>query len=286
MQCFSLINSYSPSMYKYFFMGIVMLIVSSDTSGQNDYLWDDKGYELVFSDEFNLPDGSQPNPAIWSRKGRNQGTCNRWNSDSEKVVYIKNGSLVCRAIPNKSEPGDTAKMLTGAVWTYGKYEVKYGKIEVRMRTNNREGNFPAAWLKWVPVDWNTDPYAEIDIVEMAGNRGVASQTIHSQLTMKDSKHGQKNNFQKKLNVTKWHIYAVEWTPTYITFAIDGKPVGTYRKSLDKQLLDRGQWTFDVPCYIVLNQALGDGKYVGMSPRLKSTYETRFDWIRVYQKKRK
>ena len=126
-------------------LGLMLLALTADTT---QLYAQDAEWELVFSDEFNLPNGSQPNPNIWSRKFRNPDQCNRWNSDSKKVVYIKNGCLVCRAIPNKYEPKDTAKMLTGSVWTYGKYNVKYGKIEVRMRTNNKEGNFPAAWLKW------------------------------------------------------------------------------------------------------------------------------------------
>ena len=259
---------------------LILLTIAADTSkvDAQEIEW-----KLVFSDEFNLPNGSQPNPNIWSRKYRNPDPCNRWNSDSKKVVYIKNGKLICRAIPNKSEPNDTAKMLTGSIWTYGKYNVKYGKIEVRMKTNNKEGNFPAAWLKWQPSGRKEDPYAEIDIVEMFGNRGTANHNIHSQLTVNNTNHGQKNSFSEKLNVKKWHIYGIEWTPTYVKWTVDGVVVGTYHKSSDKNLLAKGQWTFDTPCYIVLNQSLGDGKYQGMTPKMNSIYETRFDWIRIYEK---
>ena len=75
---------------------------------------DDK-YVLVFSDEFNLPNGSQPDSAKWSRCQRYDSQWNRWVSDSKDVIYIKRGKLVCRAIPNSNEKGDTAKMLTGAI---------------------------------------------------------------------------------------------------------------------------------------------------------------------------
>lgn len=37
-------------------------------------------------------------------------------------------------------------MLAGAVFTKDKFAFKYGKIEVRMRTNLQKGNFPAAWI--------------------------------------------------------------------------------------------------------------------------------------------
>ena len=262
-------------------LGLMLLALTADTT---QLYAQDAEWELVFSDEFNLPNGSQPNPNIWSRKYRNPDQCNRWNSDSKKVVYIKNGCLVCRAIPNKYEPKDTAKMLTGSVWTYGKYNVKYGKIEVRMRTNNKEGNFPAAWLKWQPSGRKDDRYAEIDIVEMFGNRGTANHNIHSQYTVDNANHGLKNSFSEKLNIKRWHIYGIEWAPDYVKWTVDGNTVGIFRKSSDQRLLAKGQWTFDVPCYIVLNQSLGDGKYEGMKPLLNTTYESRFDWIRVYKRK--
>lgn len=70
-------------------------------------------YKLVFCDEFNLSDGSQPDTAIWSCNSQ----WNRWVSDSKDVIYIKRGKLVCRAIPNSNEKGDTAKMLTGDIET-------------------------------------------------------------------------------------------------------------------------------------------------------------------------
>lgn len=65
--------------------------------------------------------------------------------------------------------------------------------------------------------------------------------------------------------------------------IDGVPIGTYKKSGDDNLLRKGQWTFDVPCYIVINQSVGEESVWGMKPDYKTTYETRVDWIRVYQK---
>lgn len=85
-------------------------------------------YKLVFCDEFNLSDGAQPNTAIWSRCQRYNSQWNRWVSDSKDVIYIKRGKLVCRAIPNSNEKGDTAKMLTGAIWTRNKYAFQYGRL--------------------------------------------------------------------------------------------------------------------------------------------------------------
>ena len=56
------------------------------------------------------------------------------------------------------------------------------------------------------------------------------------------------------------------------------------KSSDRREIDEGQWTFDRPFYLLLNQSVGDnGMNEYLSPNIHTVYETRFDWIRVYQK---
>ena len=240
-------------------------------------------WKLVFSDEFNLPNGSQPDPAIWNRAGRNPSQWARWNSKSEKVVFIKNGSLVCRAVPNKWEPADTARMLTGGVNTRDKFEFQYGKVEVRMKTNFIPGNFPAAWL-FKTHSQASNLYGEIDIVEVFSNQKKASHTIHSQYTQTHKPHGLKNTFSKDVDVRKWHVYGIEWTPDYVLWTVDGETTGIYKKPEDKKLLDEGAWTFDYPFFIILNQAVGNGRWKALPyPDTRKTFETRFDWVRVYQK---
>lgn len=109
------------------------------TPQKNRSFADDK-YVLVFSDEFNLPNGSQPDSTKWSRCKRYDSEWNRWVSSSRNVVFIKNGTLICRAIPNTKEKSDTATMLTGAIWTRNKYAFQYGRLLVRMKTNVIMGN--------------------------------------------------------------------------------------------------------------------------------------------------
>ena len=97
-------------------------------------------YKLVFCDEFNLSDGSQPDTAIWSCCQRYNSQWNRWVSDSKDVIYIKRGKLVCRAIPNSNEKGDTAKMLTGAIEAIIKsMELRLTRLE-SIKRNKYYGN--------------------------------------------------------------------------------------------------------------------------------------------------
>ena len=68
----------------------------------------------------------------------------------------------------------------------------------------------------------------------------------------------------------------------ITFKIDGKTIGSYEKSNDPNRLAKGQWTFDRPFYIILNQSVGNDTW--HTPDYHHTYETQIDWVRVYQRR--
>lgn len=253
---------------------------SQDTPVQNTAMQKSSGsYKLIWHDEFEGKNGSLPDKSKWGFANRVQNHWGKWIGNSNKTVFLRNGHLVCRAIPNTINRADTALMLTGAVSTKGKFAFKYGRFLVRMRTNLQKGNFPAAWL-W-PVD-NGNPYryGEIDVFESFGDNAVAQQTVHSHRSAVLKKRVAKNEFKTKTTINRWHIYGIEWTPTSLSFLIDGEVVGTYYKDNDAELLKDGQWTFDRPFYIILNQSVGDGNW--FTPDVTKTYETEFDWVRVYQ----
>ena len=101
-----------------FVFAVVIWCIAGEGSAQNRRPSSNDGYVLVFSDEFNQRNGSQPDPTKWRVPQRDSNVrWKRWVSNSPKVAFIKNGSLVCRAIPNRSASNDTARILTGAVDT-------------------------------------------------------------------------------------------------------------------------------------------------------------------------
>ena len=256
-----------------------LAILSFSLNDKREDVIKDNSYRLVFADEFNLPNGSQPDSTKWKRCRRNPSRWARWISDSKDVVYIKNGRLLCRARPNKDLKTDTATMLTGAVETMDLFDFTYGKVEVRMRTNVKSGNSPAAWIRNDPKKHKL--YSEIDIMESFGKRKEVIQTIHSEYNVNTKKHGEKNQVRKDIDITKWHVYGIIWTPTEVIWTIDGKETGRYRKSNSSSMLSKHQWTFDQPMFIRLNQSLCNGN-MGLYPDTKATYVTEFDWIRVYK----
>lgn len=241
-------------------------------------------YKLVFCDEFNLPNGSMPDSTKWGVSRRFWSTWNRWISKGKDVTFIKNGCLVCRAIPNHTLKNDTALMLTGALETMNKFSFTYGKVEVRMKTKPFKGNFPAVWLMPQPPAENHPKGGEIDIVECKDRDRISYHTVHSNWTLNLKKNNNpKSQFEKSIDVSKWHVYGFEWTKDKLLWTVDGEIVGVYLKSTDKDALNDGQWPFDHPFYIIVNQSVGSGRWAD-NPNPKHTYETLFDWIRVYQRK--
>ena len=57
---------------------------------------------------------------------------------------------------------------------------------------------------------------------------------------------------------------------------------TYNKSTNQDHLDQGQWPFDKHFHLILNQSVGNNSWAANAD-ITHTYETRFDWVRVYQK---
>lgn len=94
----------------------------------------EKSWKLIFYDDFNSIGKERFDTTKWIVPDREPYKWSRWISDSKSVVLRRNGKLICRAIPNTAF-ADSAKMLTGAICSKGKFSFKYGKLEVKMKTN-------------------------------------------------------------------------------------------------------------------------------------------------------
>lgn len=257
-------------------------------------------YILKFDDEFNLPDGSQPNDKAWSRSEWATPTWKRYVARTpegqKKTGYIEDGKLVLRCIANtfddeKDNSGNKLEMISGAVESSDKLTFTYGKVEGRLKTIGHTGNFPAFWMMPNTSTYGGWPYSgEIDIWEQIDAKSQTEHTIHSKWANEKADgsecQGQKNNPAKNGKGTatlgEYHVFGVEWTENIIKWFVDGKQVFSYAKSTNQSNLDLGQWPFDKPFYIILNQSVGNGSWAA-NRDLDFTYETKFDWVRVYQK---
>lgn len=236
-------------------------------------------YVLVFSDEFNKPDGTLPDPEVWTPCVRRpKVTWARFLSNSPKVAFIQDGNLVLRAIPNPDRLIDDVDMLTGGINSSQKFAFRYGRVECRALVNPFIGNFPAIWMMpKTALAWPKG--GEIDIFEQINTEQKAYSTVHSAWTKSHPDETHSGNVN--LSMDRFHIYALEWEKDVLTFFADGKQVYQYKKQNDSQ----AQWPFDKSdFYLILNQSVGDGAWAKM-PDVMHTYEMRIDWIRVYQKKK-
>lgn len=258
--------------------GVIVDILLRITDGSGD-----DGYQLIFCDEFDLPDGSRPNPEKWRVSTRRSSVWNRWISDSPDVAFIQGGNLVCRAIPNPDTSSDNIPMLTGAIETQGLFSFTYGKVEVRLQVDPYAGSFPAAWMMPQPPCDTWPNAGEIDIFESVDAQNTAFHTIHSHWSYDlGHKNDPKSSFSESVNIAQWHVYGVEWFENVLIFTVDGNIVGSYARSADEDMLAQGQWPFTHPFYLILNQSVGNGSWAKAADT-SHTYETRFDYVRVYQK---
>lgn len=239
-------------------------------------------WRLVFSDEFNDEDYARPSGNKWVNCPRYAATWNRWISNSDEVIYQQGGDLVARAIPNPDQESDPVPMITGAVRSHGKFGFTYGYVEARILSNPWVGHFPAFWL--MPEDQSAGwpDCGEIDIWEAIDTDGKSYHTIHSNWTYDlGNKNNPKSSYNTGVNYDRYHTYGLKWDENTLIWYVDGKEVGRYAKSTVASQLSQGQWPFDKHFHIILNQSVGNGSWA-KNADVNHTYETRFDWVRVYQ----
>src|SRR4029077_15479568 len=133
-----------------------------------------KDWVLTWSDEFNGPDGSAPDPAKWTVMEGGGG----WGKNEleyytarPKNVRQENGNLVLEARKESFQgPDGIHRDYTSArVTTEGRFSQKYGRFEARIQVPRGQGVWPAFWLlgEDFPIARWPD-CGEIDIMENVG----------------------------------------------------------------------------------------------------------------------
>lgn len=242
-------------------------------------------YKLKFADEFDGEDGTLPNSTYWSNCTRENPTWKRFTSQTAegqaRTAFLRDGKLVTRCIANDIPEEGNVEMISGAIESSGKVYYNYGIIEGRLRTTPHTGNFPAFWL--MPEDNSAGwPNAgEIDLWEQIDTENKTYHTVHTHVTY-DLHLALPNSGSVSTNSADYHIISMNWEPTLLTWYVDGKKAFSYAKSSNQTLLDQGQWPYDKPFYIILNQSVGNGSWARPCD-VNFEYETLFDYVRLYQK---
>jgi beta-glucanase (GH16 family) len=241
---------------------------------------------LVWSDEFNGPDGSGPDPAKWHLITGGSGFGNNeleYYTSRAANIHQEKGNLVITARKEEyvGADGVAGHYTSARIETKGRFEQKFGRIEARMKLPDGQGIWPAFWMLGSDFDAVGWPVCgEIDIVEKVGFEPSA---VHGTL------HGPGYSGGEPLTGTftlpgnarisdDFHLYAMEWTPREIRFYVDGV---LYETQTVKSIPSTKHWAFDHPFFLLLNVAVG-GYWPG-NPDATTQFPVSMlvDYVRVY-----
>jgi beta-glucanase (GH16 family) len=230
------------------------------------------GWELLWSDEFDGPAGSPPDPANWTPE-IGDGTVNQipgWGNDElqyytdspENVRHDGDGHLVIEVHEVEDPRPDTGlqcyygpcEYTSARLLTWHKQEFEYGRIEARVKVPGGAGYWPAFWSLGTDIDEVPWPRAgEIDIMEFVGREPYeVFGTIHGPGYSGGQSFGNTTSTFPVPVPDDFHTYAIEWGPGEIVWEFDGE---RYHEAVPGNVAPN-DWVFDKPFFLLLNVAVG------------------------------
>jgi beta-glucanase (GH16 family) len=243
-------------------------------------------WQLTWSDEFNAPNNSAPDPAKWNIVTGGKGFGNNeleTYTNRPTNIHQQNGNLVITAQKEDlTGPDGIPRHYTSArINTQNHFTQKYGRFEARIQLPTGKGIWPAFWLLGDDHDTNHWPNCgEIDILETIGAPSTMYSTIHGPGYSGHKGISQKFDLPPGEAVDNaFHLYAVEWSPNDIKFFLDDHLV-VERTPAD--LPPNTKWVYDHSFYLLLNLAVG-GNWPG-NPDDTTIFPQQMlvDYVRVYK----
>lgn len=231
-------------------------------------------YELVWEDNFNGPTFDK---RYWSKIPRGKADWNRHMSNADFLYEVKDGNLVLHGVYNDGlVPQDSARFLTGGLYTKGKMNIRYGKVEICAKLGRAQGAWPAFWM--LPESDNWPDGGEIDIMEHLNHDTIAYQTVHSYYTYVLKEKKPRQGGVGAIDRDGYNRYAVEILPDSLVFSINGKRTFAYpRIETDKP----GQYPFGTPYYLLVDMQI-EGAWVKKAKPEELPVKLQVDWIKVYK----
>jgi len=240
------------------------------------------GWNLVWSDEFNQPDGSPPDPVKWTFETGAGGWGNHeleYYTSRTNNVRIEGGKLVIEA---RQENYHGSSYTSARLKTQGKAAWTYGRFEARIQIPRGQGIWPAFWMLGSSIDAGV-PWpqcGEIDIMENIGREPtLVHGTVHGPGYSGGSAIGGPCALPGGAAFADdFHVYAIEWTTNQIKWFMDGRQYF----SVNPASLPAGKtWVYKQPEFLLLNLAVG-GDWP-RNPDGTTTFPQRMtvDYVRVY-----
>ncbi|HTI85817.1 MAG TPA: glycoside hydrolase family 16 protein [Alphaproteobacteria bacterium] len=236
------------------------------------------GYKLTFDEEFNRfsasPDGVG---TTWETKyfwgGRQLSGASDYYLDEsvgrvgQSPYSVAQGVLTIRASstsPELKAAGVPTPFTTGQIDTRNSFSQTYGYFEIRAQVSGTHGTNSAFWL--LPHSGAWPP--EIDVAEVLG-RDPRTDVITNHSSSPKSAHRTTATAGVDLS-QDFHTYGLMWTPTTMTFYLDGIVRYTTPTQADEHQ----------PMYLLATLGVG-GSWAGNPPATNFSAEMKIDYIRAY-----
>jgi beta-glucanase (GH16 family) len=246
------------------------------------------GARLVWSDEFDGPEGAPPDSAKWTRElgdgtaqgipGWGNGELQCYTDELENAALDGAGSLVLTA-RRRAQPSARCAYTSARLVTKGKLELAHGRIEACIRVPRGRGLWPAFWALGANIDRAPWPACgEIDVMEHVGRspRRVLG-TIHGPGYSGESGFGGVVDMAADL-ADDFHVFAVDWEPGLLVWTLDSSPYHAARP----ENVAPNEWVFEHPFFLVVNLAVGGtfGGEVGDDTEFPQSMSV--EYVRVYE----
>ena len=250
------------------------------------------GWTLAWSDEFDDPAGTPPNPANWAYEigDTTPDGKNGWGNEELQYYTDDPANAATDGIGNLVITLDEAdgsqecyygpcEFESARLITQNKAEFAYGRIESRLRVpTGGDGLWPAFWSLGTDITYNPWPGAgEIDFMEYVSRLpNEIFGTIHGPGYSGGGSFGGIYDFGEPV-YNDYHTFTVEWEPDLITWYVDGIQ---YHQAEPSDV--PGPWVFEKPFFLLLNFAIGGNFGGAIDPANAYPQEYHVDYVRVYQ----
>ena len=244
---------------------------------------------LTWSDEFDGPNGSAPDPSKWTHDLGGGGWGNReleTYTDRVQNASIQDGMLVIRGLreTNAGKDGVQRDYTSARLRTQGLFSQVYGRFEARIKIPSGQGIWPAFWMLGNDIDkaggWPN--CGEIDIMENIGREpSIIHGTVHGPGYMGAKGIGAPFSLPGSQRVADdFHVFAVEWEPNQIRFYVDDR---LYHTVTPARLPAGTKWVFDHPFFLILNVAVGGGWPGNPDASTVFPQSMLVDYVRVFRR---
>lgn len=227
------------------------------------------GWRFAFADDFTTDIAAGRFPARfpgaaggWGAYGEGWSDTSGRGRYSPSSIYASDGSLrlPLRTVNGTPRVAAVAPRVPGAPGPAGGQ--LYGRFAVRLRASSPAPGYKFVSLLWPDSEvWPRD--GEIDFPEAELNGPVAAFTHFQGAT----RGNDQDAFVTGHRLTDWHTYVIEWTPSSVSYFVDGVQIGRSTTRIPNTLM---HWVLQAETS--LTQA---------APPAGAQAEVQIDWVAVW-----